>query len=207
MLKIFLLGPFQLIRDQTPVPETAWHTRQARQLLKILLTYRGQIVPRDTLIDALWPDADPDKAATTLRTAVNALRNSLEPARPPYTPSRFIVAHAPGYKFQFSEQVWVDAIAFEALLEQAASAPDLPGRQSLLEQAVALYRDDFLCGDPYADWAAFERDRLLDCYLGALTDLADCQVKQGSTRPGAGVPHPDAPLPAPRKHRRRAEDV
>ncbi len=179
MLKIYLLGSFQLIRDGTPVPESAWHTKQARQLLKILLTQRGKIVSRDYLIDALWPEANPGKAATTLRTAVNALRNTLEPNRPPYTPSSFIVAHAPGYKFQLTNQVWVNVIEFENLLDRAEDAGNPNIRQNLLTQAIALYRDDYLPDDLYADWSFFERERLRERYLNALADLARCQANRG----------------------------
>ncbi|OQY27663.1 MAG: hypothetical protein B6243_12795, partial [Anaerolineaceae bacterium 4572_5.2] len=153
-----------------PIPESAWHTKQARQLLKILLTQQGKIVSRDCLIDALWPEADPGKAATTLRTAINALRNTLEPDRPPYTPSSFIIAHAPGYKFQLGEQVWVNVIEFEKLLDI---------RRDLLTQATSLYQDDYLPDDLYADWSFFERERLRERYLNALSDLARCQANRG----------------------------
>ena len=179
MLKIYLLGSFQLIRDETPIPESAWHTKQARQLLKILLTQRGKIVSRDYLIDALWPEADPGKAATTLRTAVNALRNTLEPDRPPYTPSSFIVAHAPGYKFQLTNQVWVNVIEFETLLDKAEDVGNADMRRDLLTQAISLYQDDYLPNDLYADWSFFERERLRERYLNALSDLARCQANRG----------------------------
>lgn len=179
MLKIYLLGTFYITIDDNPVPESAWHTRQARQLLKILLTHRGKIVPRDALIDALWRDADPHKAATTLRTAINALRKTLEPNRPPYTPSSFIVAHAPGYKFELTGQVWVDAIQFDTWLDEAEHAADDAEQQALLERALALYRDDYLCDDLYDDWTVAERDRLYERYLWALAAQAEILARRG----------------------------
>ena len=179
MLKIFLLGSFHITIDGEPVPESVWHTRQARQLLKILLTHRGRIVPRDVLIESLWHDADPHKAATTLRTAVNALRKTLEPNRPPYTPSSFIVAHAPGYKFQFGDGVWVDAVRFDELLDAAETAADDDRRLALFAEALALYHDDYLCDDLYDDWASAERDRLRERYLAALTTQAEILARHG----------------------------
>ncbi len=179
MLKIFLLGSFRITIDGETVPESAWHTRQARQLLKILLTHRGRIVPRDLLIESLWRDADPHKAATTLRTAINALRKTLEPNRPPYTPSSFIVAHAPGYKFQFGDAVWVDAIHFDELLDAAADTTDDARRLTLFSEALALYRDDYLCDDLYDDWATAERDRLRERYLTTLTTQAEILARHG----------------------------
>ena len=176
----FLLRSFQLVRNGTPIVEGAWHTKQARQLLKILLDQRGKVVSRDRLIEALWPAADPAKSATTLRTAINALRNTLEPERPPYTPSTYIVAHAPGYKFQLTDDVWVDVIAFEGLLDQAEQAAHPQQRQKLLSEAIALYWDDYLPDDLYADWAFLERERLQERYLNALAQLAELQAGQGA---------------------------
>jgi len=179
MLKIYLLGNFHITIDGEPVPENAWHTRQARQLLKILLTHRGRIVSRDVLIESLWRDADPHKAATTLRTAVNALRKTLEPNRPPYTPSSFIVAHAPGYKFQFGDEVWVDVVQFDKLLDAAAAASADDRRLALFSQALALYRDDYLSNDLYDDWTITERNRLRERYLEALTTQAEILARRG----------------------------
>jgi DNA-binding SARP family transcriptional activator/tetratricopeptide (TPR) repeat protein len=179
MIEIYLLRSFQLISDETPIAEGAWHTKQARQLLKLLLNQRGKIVSKDQLIEALWPEADPAKAATTLRTAINALRNTLEPDRPPYAPSTYIVARAPGYKFRFTDNIWVDVIAFEALLDQAEQAAQPQHKKALLSQAIALYWDDYLPDDLYADWAYLARERLRERYLNALAQLAEFQAGEG----------------------------
>ncbi len=78
-IQIYTLGTLQVVRDSTAVTESDWHTRQARQLLKILLTERPRPVSTDVLIEILWPHSTPSAAATTLRSAINALRNVLEP--------------------------------------------------------------------------------------------------------------------------------
>ena len=85
-IQIYTFGTLQVVRDSVAVTESDWHTRQARQLLKILLTERPRPVSTDLLIELLWPNSTPNAAATTLRSAINALRNVLEPERPNRAP-------------------------------------------------------------------------------------------------------------------------
>ena len=99
VIRILTLGTLQVVRGEHLVTEGDWHTRQARQLLKILITERPRPVSTDRLIEILWPQSTPDAAATTLRSAINALRNVLEPERPNRAPSRYIVTQTPGYAF------------------------------------------------------------------------------------------------------------
>src|SRR5262245_50232351 len=43
------LGAFRLFRDGVPVPATAWQSKKARTLLKILVARRGRSTPRELL--------------------------------------------------------------------------------------------------------------------------------------------------------------
>ena len=196
-IRITTFGTLQVERDGETVTESDWHTRQARQLLKILITERPQPVATDRLIDLLWPDSAPNAAATTLRSAINALRNVLEPDRKKRAPSKYIHTQSPGYAYRTHPDVWLDVEEFEQLLNQAANAssnqPASPSvhasrithhatSKELLTQAIALYHDDYLAADPYADWAAAERERLRERYFSARLALADEQAASGDYR-------------------------
>jgi len=176
-IQIYTLGTLQVVRDTRAVTESDWHTRQARQLLKILITERPRPVSTDRLIEILWSESTPSAAATTLRSAINALRNVLEPARRNRAPSNYIVTETPGYAFCGHPDIWLDVDAFEQLLDQAEHAPDSATRRPLLEAALDLYKDDYLISDPYADWAQTERERLRERYFTALLQLAAIQAE------------------------------
>ncbi len=178
-LRIQTLGTLQVFRDGEPVAESEWRTRQARQLLKILITERPRPVATDRLIDLLWPGSAPGAAATTLRSAINALRNVLEPERPNRAPSSYIHTQAPGYAFRPHPDIWLDVEVFEAELDQAERTPDPARKRAHLEAAIALYKDDYLISDPYADWAKTERERLRERYFHALLTLADLLAQAG----------------------------
>jgi len=180
LIQIYTFGTLQVVRDSQTVTESDWHTRQARQLLKILITERPRPVSTDRLIDLLWPNSTPDAAATTLRSAINALRNVLEPERRSRAPSKYVVTETPGYAFHNHADIWLDVGHFETLLNQAEQEPSAQRRQALLDEAIVLYQDDYLTSDPYADWAQNEREQLRERYFAALLTVAALRAKQGN---------------------------
>ncbi|MCB0189061.1 MAG: AAA family ATPase, partial [Caldilineaceae bacterium] len=114
-----------------------------------------------------------------LRSAVNALRNVLEPERPNRAPAKYIITQHPGYAFRDHEQIWLDVDAFEAALTLTEKSPTSADKLRHLQAAVDCYTDDYLTSDPYADWARHERERLRERYLTALLQLAALQAEQG----------------------------
>lgn len=178
-LRIRLLGTFEVERDGEILPEAAWHTQQAKQVLKILLLARGRPVASERLMEWLWPGGNLTATATTLRSTVHALRRALEPDRPPRAPSRYVVTRSPGYAFEPDQDTWVDLYAFEDLLDQIARTRHPGHKRRLLTQALDLYRGDLLEEDPYADWAILERERLRHRYLDALLELAELHANAG----------------------------
>src|SRR2546429_2971538 len=78
------LGTFAVTVRGTPIRR--WQAGKARALFQYLLLRRGTPVPRGTLLEALWPDAD---TSLSLRVAVHALRQILAVAgSPPGRPER-----------------------------------------------------------------------------------------------------------------------
>ena len=189
-VQIFTFGLLNVIRDGQSVAESDWHTRKARQLLKMLITERSRPVSTDRLIEAFWPTSTIKAGSTTLRSAINALRKVLEPDRRNRAPSRYIHTKAPGYAFYLHEDIWLDVDAFERFLDKAteiasddvlmAAPSDAKEQRQLLEAAIALYKDDYLTSDPYADWAQQERERLRERYFDALLQLAKLQAGDGN---------------------------
>jgi DNA-binding SARP family transcriptional activator len=174
-LQIYLLGEFRFYRDGRQVTAKDWHTSQACRLFKLLLTERGHIVSARKLTETLWPE-HAEHAHQTLRSAMSALRNVLEPGREPQTPSRFIPRGQAGYRLDLPANctVWIDTVAFEHLLERAFIEPQRTIRQEHLAQALDLYAGDYLAEDEEAPWAIFERTRLRECYLKGATALMEC---------------------------------
>src|SRR5262249_46330754 len=151
--------------------------RQRATLLLAYLALRGDQgpTPRDVLMEALWPEGDPEASRTNLRTVLHALRRQLELPGPPGSPPQdpliadtATLSLAPG-------AVTVDVAEFRAALRSAASAPapasGYPAeRIRSLAAAVAVYRGELLPGF-YEPWVLPEREHLAATYLEALQQL------------------------------------
>jgi len=175
-LRVYLLGEFRCYRDGALVPSRDWHTRQARQLFKLLLTERGHTVSVRKLMHLLWPEYG-DSAYKTLRSAVSILRTVLEPGRDPRAPARFVPRGRAGYRLIFpaDSTVWIDTVEFERLLNEALAGGNSAGGRKLLEEALLLYTGDYLAGDEEENWARLERERLRERYFAGVSRLAEWQ--------------------------------
>lgn len=138
MFKLKTLGTVDL---RTPAGDRAGSVLAQRKRLALLaylaVEASGTLQSRDAVLALFWPDSDSDRARNSLNQAVHYLRRSLGPG----------VVVTRGQELGLDpEQVWCDAAAFQAGLEE--------GR---LEDALRLYRGDLLEGFHVDGSSGFER--------------------------------------------------
>jgi DNA-binding SARP family transcriptional activator len=76
-IEIGLLGGFSVAVDGEPLSERAWRLRKARTLVKLLALASRRTLHRGQVIDLLWPEHEPHRAANNLDQAVYAARRAL----------------------------------------------------------------------------------------------------------------------------------
>jgi DNA-binding SARP family transcriptional activator len=162
--KIELFGGLKLIGQDRTV--SRFQTYKTGALLGYLCSH-AQIVPRDVLVELLWPDADLEAARNSLRVALNSLRRQIEP--PSIQPGAVLMTSRSSIQLN-RDVIVTDVQEFERLLQQAAHATDETQQKDFLVRAVACYQGPFLPGH-YEDWVTPERLRLADAYAGALRRL------------------------------------
>ena len=181
-LQIYLFGSFRLVRNGVEVTPKDWHTRQARQLFKLLLTERGRLIPARKLVDLLWPEYV-EHAHKALRSAISALRDVLEPGREPWLSSGFVPRGQAGYTLVFPSScaVWIDVYEFERLLDAALVGAHVLGteRADLLEEALRLYTGEYLAEDGESNWVLAERARLRERYFTGVMRLMQWRGELG----------------------------
>lgn len=185
-LQISTLGRFEIEGPDGPI-NGEWLEQRPGQLLKYLTCERRRVVSSDQAAEALWPEAGLDEGKSRLRYNVHALREKLEPDREYRSPARFVVARRNGYMFD-TGRVWVDVDEFE----REASAGLAAHKRSLSEQAahhldnaMRLYRGDFLAEDPYEEWVLGERERLRELAAQTLRTHARIDLDLGRLEPAA----------------------
>ena len=190
VLRIRTLGEFRVERAGVEIPRDAWPRRKTEDLLKVLLTSPGDLFTVDQLVDALLPDADPARAASNIRARVSELRRLLEPDLKRGAASQYVKRSGEGYKFNLDSDCWVDVVDFEKRLEETQNLADRGLWEEAIEAfegTVALYRDEFLAADRYAEWAVEARRHLQEQHLQGVTRLATCYAKLGRLRQAISI--------------------
>ncbi len=134
--------------------------RKVLALLCVLVTRSGFAATRDEVLEALWPDVEPDVATNSLNQTIYFLRRVFEP--------NYKEALSPGYVHYDSEVVRLDSELVEARSARCRAMVRSIGREPTVEEVERLvgeYRGRFALDFTYEDWAADYRDNLHAAYL------------------------------------------
>src|SRR6266542_1376311 len=172
-LSLYLLSSFRILRNGQAVNGRLGG--KARQLLKILAANHHKCLPKDFLIELLWPEGNPAAGAISLKVAAHSLRSALEPNKERRHPGNWIIVEDGTYRLNPNGIIWIDSEAFREHYERgrALQAQSLSAEaQREFEKAEALYTGDYLEEDIYEDWTVLRREELRDLYLDLLGRLA-----------------------------------
>jgi DNA-binding SARP family transcriptional activator len=148
-------------------------------LLKVLLCQKKRRASRDMLIDALWTE-DEQRQMKDVRGALKSTAVVLREVLRIAGEESLLMTLTASDELMLAEQqrIWVDADAFEQLVNLAMRAT---GEQEALQQwelAHALVQGEFLAEDRYSDWAKTRRETLQGKAGECVYALADLYVKQ-----------------------------
>lgn len=124
----------------------------------------------EQIAEALWPDKDFARAQQAFHTARHRLRN--------FAGEEVILGMKRGhFLLNPNLPIWFDIAEFENALTRAQTVQNSLLRIKMLENAVDLYRGDFLEKN-YKDWTGPIRTRLRTKYIGALMQLGELYEKE-----------------------------
>jgi LuxR family maltose regulon positive regulatory protein len=167
-IMITTLGRFEVQRDGKPLEFSRKVQKKPLQLLKALVAAGGKEVREDRLTYLLWPDSEGDAGHKSLGSTVIRLRRLIGMA------DAIVVSE--GSISLDTRFCWVDASAFEHLLEQAREARKRAKASlsvRLLHKALDLYKGPFLADDP-DPWSVSYREKLRNTFLRSIDELGIC---------------------------------
>ncbi|MBE0686415.1 MAG: hypothetical protein IH585_10475, partial [Anaerolineaceae bacterium] len=177
-LEISLLGPFRVHFDGSDLSDFL-RTRKERALLAYLAEEPPRQQPREKVAEILWPNRPETYARMNLRQALLGLRKAFGGEE--QTNSFLEVADE---IIQFDhQQVWMDTHSFSQYIENSNGHPHIELHNcqecmNQLEEAVEMYRGDFLSdlilsdATAFQEWAVFNRERYFRCMINALQALS-----------------------------------
>ncbi|MEZ4677802.1 MAG: BTAD domain-containing putative transcriptional regulator [Caldilineaceae bacterium] len=133
--------------------------RKELALLAYLAVDQAHAHNRDTLIGLLWPELNQSDARNNLRVTLTRVRRALEKALPPGVDP--LLANRRTLQLNPAAAITVDVHALHAhfdtaLHHQHADLRTCPACRATIQQAVDLYRGEFLHGFFLEECAAFE---------------------------------------------------
>ncbi|MBI3660224.1 AAA family ATPase, partial [Candidatus Acetothermia bacterium] len=191
MLRIQLLGPFRVWKDEHEITAAIRAIGKADTLLKVLLSEPGRNFNRDELIECLWGEeiaarkTTEKTAAGNLRRRVSAVRKLLEPASKENPSLEYILTTADGYRWNFQADYHLDVEEFFQKYERAKALQERKQFSEAVkpyEAARQLVHGDYLENDRYAEWANPLRQRWHETNVDLLERLAECYARLGQYR-------------------------
>ncbi len=186
-LQITLFGHVSVVHPHASAPLKLSRSTQA--LLAYLLL-QPHLVPREVLMDVFWIDYSPDRARSSLTTALWRLRQLLEPND--VRPGTYLITRNTGeVGFNWDSSHWLDTESFQQYIYPLLRKPvsDLSDADIVvIEQVLTLYRGELL-ESMYEDWALRERERFRSLHLNALTRLMECYAARGNFEQSIALAH------------------
>ncbi len=174
-LSVETLGNFQVKRGSEVIPSNGWRREKSRQLFQLLITYRRSPLDRDQICEHLWPEADLATAQRNFKITLNTLYQVLEPDRDSGSDSAFIARDGTTYTLRLHSDLWLDSEQFARATREGLKTNSMPP----LEEAMNLYRGEYLPDSLYETWAAENRERLSTMFLEAADKLCDLYIQKG----------------------------
>jgi len=183
-LRIETFGEFRVFRGESPMDEKDWDRAQPRQLLKAIVSHGGVRVPKDVLMDALWPEESPKAAENNFKTTLQRLRKSLEPSIRSEFGSSYV--HLDDHLVTLDQELCeVDVDQFLTSIkrgEEREKVGDIKSALSSYTGAMEIYEGDFLPEEVYAPWANMKREELRQRYIDLLNRVCGLHEKQGALK-------------------------
>lgn len=163
-LRIKAFGQAQVWLHGEEITKKQWDSATTKELFFYLLAHPDG-VRKDKILEVFWPEATPAKASSAFHSTNYRLRRALN--------DQTCILYKNGvYMINPELTYWYDVEAFQELIAQAESAGSADERTAIYQEAVVLYKGDYL-EEFYSDWHYFQREKLQREYFDALTHLAD----------------------------------
>ena len=161
-----VLGPLEVESNGHLVPIGS---RQPRIVLAVLLLNANRVVSRDRLVDAIWGDDPPERAANALQVYVSQLRKALG--------RDVIVTQQRGYTVSLADGR-LDLDRFESLSAEARTSEPEEAAAGL-RAALHLWRGPALADLDDVPFLDPERHRLEELRIGAIEDRIEADLELG----------------------------
>ena len=170
------LGDFCVWRNHQKINSKHWGRDKTVQLLQYLISYRQKnALHKEKIMDHLWDEwNDRD-----FKVALHGINKVLEPNRLSRQEPTFILKQGVSYQLDL-DKIFIDVEILEKLIKigNTTFSTNKMIAKKAFENAIEIYKGDFLPNRIYEDWTSEEREKSQLLILGAYISLAEISLKE-----------------------------
>jgi two-component SAPR family response regulator len=154
----------------------SWQNTNAKSLFKIFIIKTREPVPKEVLIEYLWPECNIETASNNLKVAVHGLKKILNRFLNVEINFPSIIFKYGCYELNSDIELSTDIEQFERHWENARHLEKEGNLIAAIKEyrmAEELYKGDFFEDEPYDDHTLIRCESLKDIYLLIMGKLAD----------------------------------
>src|SRR6185503_177035 len=178
-LTVNMLGSIDIFRERArPFAADAWTTRRSRDILCFIASRPHRRAPKDSIVDTFWRDVDLQTIEKNFHPTMSHIRKALNSNQP--LKQNFLVYRDGEYQLNSEFAYRIDTEQFDRFIADAETSRrerNFDHCIRLYEEAIALYRGDFMQGS-YDDWVEQQRAYYREQYLRMLESLAAVAEKK-----------------------------
>lgn len=173
-LRIETLGGFKILKNNKTVENINWEGSRPKLLLKAIVFHGGKEIPKDVLIENIWPESNAKSGEKNFKINLHRLRKALEPDADQVFGYSYLL-HKSGLISFDEELVSIDIDEFlKFCLKGEQKEKNNNKDQAILfyDKAVHLYKGDYFVEEPYVEWLSARRDLFRIKYIEILQKKA-----------------------------------
>jgi LuxR family maltose regulon positive regulatory protein len=173
-LRIETLGGFEILKDNKIVENIDWEGSRPKLLLKAIIFHGGKDIPKDVLIEDIWPESNAKAGEKNFKINLHRLRKALEPEAEKNFGYSYLIHKAGQISFD-PDLVTIDTDEFLNLCLQGEAEEKNNSKNkaiSIYDRAIHLYKGDFFVEEPYVEWLFAKRDLFWIKYIEILQKKA-----------------------------------
>ncbi|MCD4721663.1 MAG: protein MalT [Desulfobacula sp.] len=159
-IRIETLGQFNILSGNKVLDNKAFEGARPILLLKSIVLHGSKDIPKEILIDDLWPKATAKAGDKNFKINLHRLRKAIEPDPKKEFGYSYIIQKA-GLISLDPELVTIDVDEFIAFGVRAVENERNNKFETALkfyEKAVGIYKGDYFAEEPYLEWISRKRD-------------------------------------------------
>ena len=179
ILNITTFGTYRVVHKNTDVLSQYCKSEKGAELFRYLLANYEKKVSKEEIISLFWPGMDEKRARQNLSSTLYFVRNAFNKAVGPGIGKKLCRSSSQMCWLEFDDSIFFDAMQLKKELDLANKAGSLDEKVLHLENAISLYRGDFMKEDEYNDWVIPIRAEYREIVMNAFVELLDILYQKG----------------------------